>query len=177
MKRLVLAIRCFLRVLASGRLDKELARELGIEPSTAPSPPAPAPAPERRERAIDGALQMLALLQREGRLIDFFMEDISAYPDEQVGAAVRTVHEPCRQALRRYVRLAPVIDGVEGTYVRLAAAGDPAAVRFIGNVPVGARPEGGVLRHKGWRVTRIELPPREAGEDPNVLAPAELEVE
>jgi len=177
LKRLILAVRCFLKVLGRGRLDDELARELGLPVRAASPSPVPGPAAERRERAIDGALQTLALLQREGRLIDFFMEDISAYPDEQVGAAVRTVHEPCRQALRRYVGLAPVIDGVEGTYVRLAAAGDPAAVRFTGNVPVGTRPEGGVLRHKGWRVTRIELPPREAGEDPNVLAPAELEVE
>ncbi|MGB9605704.1 MAG: DUF2760 domain-containing protein, partial [Bryobacteraceae bacterium] len=148
MKRLLLAIRCFFMVLGSGRLSEELARELGLSKPAVPRQERAAPA-ERRERAIDGALQMLALLQREGRLVDFLMEDISAYTDEQVGAAARSVHEPCRAALLRYLRLAPVIDGVEGTYVKLAAVGAPAAVRFVGNVPVGARPEGGILRHKG----------------------------
>lgn len=171
LSKLSLAARCFMAILRSGRLNRELAAELGLE-----EPAARAPAPAgRTETAADGALQILGVLQREGRLLDFLMEDISAYPDEQVGAAVRDVHRQCAAALRRHVRLAPVIDGVEGTYVRLGALAEP-EVKFQGNVPVGARPEGGILRHKGWRATGIELPPL-AAEDPALLAPAEIEVE
>ena len=42
------------------------------------------------------------------------MEDISGYSDEQVGAAVRDVQQQSRQSLERYLKLQPVIDGVEG---------------------------------------------------------------
>jgi len=47
--------------------------------------------------ALDRAVQMLALLQRDGRLVDFLEEDVSSYPDGQLGAAVRTIHSSCRQ--------------------------------------------------------------------------------
>jgi hypothetical protein len=46
---------------------------------------------------------MLTLLQRHGRLIDFLMENTTAYVNTQIGAAVRSVHASCRQALERYV--------------------------------------------------------------------------
>ena len=52
---------------------------------------------------------MLALLQRDGRLIDFLAEDVTPYPDAQLGAAVRSVHESSRQVLERYVKLEPII--------------------------------------------------------------------
>ncbi|MCS7315701.1 MAG: DUF2760 domain-containing protein [Bryobacterales bacterium] len=173
MSRLSLALRCFFAVLRRGRLDRGLAAELGL-PAPQTAPPAPAER-ERSETAADGALRILGLLQREGRLLDFLMEEISAYPDDQVGAAARDVHEHCAAALRRCLRLSPVIDGVEGTYVRLGDLGE-AEVKLLGNVPIGARPEGGILRHKGWRAMRIELP-APAGQDPALLAPAEVEVE
>src|SRR6185369_15628181 len=41
------------------------------------------------------ALQLLALFQREGRLIDFLMQDIAPYSDNDVGVVARTVHEGC----------------------------------------------------------------------------------
>ena len=44
-------------------------------------------------------MQILSILQRDARLVDFLMEDISAYSDEQVGAAVRDVQEQSRQSL------------------------------------------------------------------------------
>ena len=49
------------------------------------------------------------------------MEDVSAYSDDQVGAAVREPHDQCRDALARYFKLMPVIDGVEGTYAKAPA--------------------------------------------------------
>ena len=50
---------------------------------------------------------MLSILQRDARLIDFLMEDISGYSDDQVGAAVRSLHEQSRAALARYITLSP----------------------------------------------------------------------
>jgi hypothetical protein len=103
------------------------------------------------------------------------MEDISAYEDDQVGAAVRSMHDSCREALGRYVQLAPVIDGVEGTFTRLASI-DPASVKLLGNVPPQP-PPGGVLRHKGWRCVKVELPALHGKQDAKVIAPAEVEIE
>ena len=54
-------------------------------PEKVPEPP-PSPLP---------AVQILAALQREGRLIDFLEEDLSAYEDAQIGAAVRNIHQGC----------------------------------------------------------------------------------
>ena len=58
------------------------------------------------------------------------MEDIAAYSDDQIGAAVRELHDQCRDAIARYVTLAPVIDGVEGTLRQGPRAGSqPGEIR------------------------------------------------
>jgi hypothetical protein len=118
---------------------------------------------------------VLSILQRDARLIDFLMEDIAPYTDDQVGAAVRGLHDQCRQALTQYFTLQPVIDGVEGTYTK-TPTGSPEIVKFVGNVPAGV-PQGGVLRHKGWRTATVRLPPVNRKQDMNILAPAEIEIE
>jgi hypothetical protein len=117
----------------------------------------------------------LSILQRDSRLIDFLQEDISAYSDDQVGAAVREMHDQCRDSLGRYLALQPVIDGVEGTFAK-APSTDPNVVKFVGNVPAKP-PAGGTLRHKGWKAAKIDLPALAAKQDATVLAPAELEIE
>lgn len=173
MTRLLQAIRSFFSILFSGRLPADVAAALGLEKAA----PKPSPRPtEPSVRPVDGALQLLAILQRDARLVDFIMEDVSGYSDEQVGAAVRGLHEQCRQALARYLRLSPVIDGVEGTYTK-AESSDPARVKFIGNLPAHGTPAGGTLRHKGWRAEKIDLPPVDRRQDLSVIAPAEIEVE
>ena len=118
---------------------------------------------------------MLAILQRDSRLVDFLMEDISGYSDDQIGAAVRELHDQCRDSLARYVTLSPVIDGVEGTYAK-APAQDPNLVKFVGNVPAQP-PAGGTLRHKGWRAAKVDLPALSGKQDASVIAPAEIEIE
>jgi hypothetical protein len=132
----------------------------------------PAAPPGRR---ADGALQLLGILQRDSRLIDFLQEDIASYEDDQIGAAVRELHDQCRDAIARYVTLAPVIDGVEGTYAK-APAQDANLVKFVGNVPANT-PPGGTLRHKGWRATKVDLPNLPAKQDPTIIAAAEIEIE
>jgi hypothetical protein len=126
----------------------------------------------------DGALQILGILQRDSRWIDFLMEDIASYSDDQVGSAVRAIHNDCKASLTRHVTLTPVIDGVEGTYQKLDAskAPDPNRIKLIGNVPASGKIPGGTLRHRGWMVSSVNLPPL-GKQDPSVLAPAEIEVE
>ncbi len=123
----------------------------------------------------DPAVALLALLQREGRLVDFLREDISAYPDAQVGAAVRAIHASCRNVLDEHLALEPVRTEDEGARVLVENNFDPSAVRLTGNVS-GKPPFRGVLRHRGWRTRRVDLPADALGQDPTIVAPAEVEI-
>jgi len=173
LNRIVLAFRSFFAILFTGKLPVEVAQALGFS-LTKTQPTAPKAAPQARPQ--DGAVQILGILQRDSRLIDFLMEDISAYSDEQVGAAVRSLHDQSRDSLNRYLRLAPVIDGVEGTFTKIDSS-DPSSVKLLGNVPVSGKAPGGLLRHKGWRAEKIDLPPIVSLASASIIAPAEIEVE
>jgi hypothetical protein len=187
--RIVLAFRSFFALLFSGKLPDDIVQRLNLtrrvakgSPNPAqPAAAAPAKATPAAAGPADGAVQMLALLQRESRLVDFFLEDISAYSDDQIGAAVRPVHESCRAVLERHLTLRPVIDGVEGAATRLAAAGidskDTVKLKIVGNVPPDGKVTAGILRHRGWQVEKVDLPALKAGERAMVVAPAEIEVE
>lgn len=176
LNRVFLAFRSFFGILFHGRLSDEVVTTLGLSkhaPAQAVARQAPAAPPARTS---DGALQLLSILQRDSRLVDFLMEDISAYSDDQIGAAVRELHGQARQSLLRYVHLEPVIDGVENTRTTVPGGkADPSTVKFVGNVPAQP-PNAGLLRHKGWRAGKVELPPAPK-EGVNVIAPAEIEVE
>jgi hypothetical protein len=139
-------------------------------PAALPPPP-PVPPAEPSEFA---ALRLLATLQEEGRLVDFFTEDITPYSDEQIGAATRGIHASCRKALHSTITVEPVMPGEEGATVTVPAGFDPAAIRLVGEV-TGTPPFTGVLRHAGWRATSVNLP-RRSGQDPQVIAPAEVEI-
>jgi hypothetical protein len=174
LSRISLAFRSFFGILFSGELAADIASAFGyakpVKEKPAPPPPPPA-------KPSDGALQLLGILQRDSRLVDFLMEDISAYSDDQVGAAVRSLHKQCKGALERYVKLAPAIDGVEGTFTNASAAGSAQAVKFIGNVPAGPPPKGGTLRHRGWKAVQVDLPNIGPKQDMTIIAPAEIEIE
>ncbi|MGB7763128.1 MAG: DUF2760 domain-containing protein [Bryobacteraceae bacterium] len=179
MSRIVLAFRSFFNILFSGTLSDGVLNGLHLTrraaaASKSSAAPKAAPAAAPAVRVSDGALQLLAILQRDARLVDFLMEDIAAYSDDQIGAAVRELHDQCRDSLRRAVALEPVIDGVEGTFAKAPSA-DSSVVKFIGNVPAKP-PSGGILRHKGWKAVKIDLP-AQAGKDATVIAPAEIEIE
>ena len=181
MNRIVLAFRCFFNILFHGELSSEALTELNLSrrtPSPAPSAApktAAAAAPAPVIRTADGALQLLGILQRDSHLVDFLMEDIAGYADDQIGAAVRELHDQCRDAVARYVTLQPVIDGVEGTFTK-APSTDPNVVKFVGNVPAKP-PSGGTLRQKGWRAAKVDLPAIAGKQDATIIAPAEIEIE
>ncbi len=178
-QRISYAARSFFSILARGEVPEDIAPEVVKTPAqitTAPASPVE-PSPVRPvEDSTDRAVQMLALLQREGRLIDFFGEDITPYNDAQVGAAVREVHAGCRKMIEQYVELEPIIEGEEDGPVTVEAGFDPASVKLIGNV-AGQPPLRGLLRHRGWRVTEINLPPLATQESGRaIVAPAEVEI-
>ena len=122
-----------------------------------------------------GAVQLLAILQREGRLLDFLQEDVDSYSDAQIGAAVRDIHRGCKKALAEHMPLEPVLREAENAQVRVDPGFDPSRIRLVGNV-VGEPPFTGALRHHGWRIAKVVLPSPARGTDPSVVAPAEVEL-
>jgi hypothetical protein len=130
---------------------------------------------EKEKKPTAEPLRLLALLQREGRLVDFLLEDIHAYDDAQVGAAVRDIQQKCQTALREHVVLQPVLNKSEGEEVEVHAGFDPSSIRLTGNL-TGKPPFRGILRHHGWRVQKFDLAPPPAGQDEFVVSPAEVEL-
>jgi hypothetical protein len=123
----------------------------------------------------DGALALLALLQREGRLVDFLREPLEGFSDADIGAAVRDVHRGCRKVLDQHLSLEPVMPGDEEAKVAVPKGFDPAEIRLIGEAK-GEPPFPGTLRHHGWRVVDARLPVLADGVDRMVIAPAEVEL-
>ena len=150
--------------------NEEVAQEEKPAPATTEPKKAPPPKP-----TTDAAVQFLGLLQREGRLVDFLREDIQPYDDAQIGAAVRAIHEGCRQTLSEHMMLEPVLGGNEGDEVTVPTDFDPSAIRLTGNVS-GEPPFRGTLRHAGWRAKQVKLPAQPAGQDTKIVAPAEVEI-
>ncbi len=200
--RLWLAIKCFFLILFARRLPAEAAMLLPAEamkgralpPQEAEvveSPPSIGGVPELESTQPmtsplikppapvgDGSLaavQLLAILQREGRLLDFLQEDVDAYSDAQIGAAVRDIHRGCKKALAEHMPLEPVLREPENAQVRVDPGFDPSRIRLVGNV-VGEPPFTGALRHHGWRIAKVTLPSPPRGTDPTVVAPAEVEL-
>ena len=137
-----------------------------------------APAPEPivlKESTPDAALQLLSLLQKEARFIDFIKEDIAAYNDADIGVAARVVHEGCNKAINEHFSLETVRTDQEGSKITLAEGFNASEVRLTGNI-VGKAPFTGTLVHKGWQVTNIRLPKLTAGHNANIIAAAEVEL-
>jgi hypothetical protein len=161
-----LAWRAFTGVLGSAATAGRV--EAALVPPPPPEPPKP-PKPSAEP------LRLLALLQREGRLLDFLLEDISAASDEQIGAGVRELHSKAQAALKEHLALAPVLPQEEGAQVEVPPGFDPSAIRLTGNV-TGQPPFRGTLLHHGWRVQNYMLRPAPEGQDEFVLQPAEVEL-
>jgi len=183
-----LAFVCFFRVLFGRELPAEVvpAKQLPepVKEVPKPAPPkieAAPPAKDDKPRASaaqhqrDGALALLALLQREGRLVDFLRESLDGHSDADIGAAARELHRGCKKVLDQHLSFEPVMPGAEDAPVSVPKGFDPAEVRLIGEAK-GDAPYKGTLRHHGWRVTDAKLPALADGVDRTVIAPAEVEV-
>ena len=180
--RLWLSWICAFRVLFDGQFAARVAalRAVAAEPESLPpagarpvEAPVPSPPVAAPPSVSTGALQLLALLQREGRFIDFVQQDVARFGDADIGAAARVVHEGCRRALRAHASVVSVRREAEGSTVVLESAS--ADVKLVGNV-AGTAPFRGVLRHRGWRVEELTLPTLLGSHDPKLVAAAELEL-
>ncbi len=177
--RIWLSLVCAFRVLFDGEFAARVAAlrdqpERASLPASSPIVAAHASPPVSGAAAKDsGALQLLSLLQREGRFIDFVQQDVAAFSDADIGAAARVVHEGCRRALHAHARIVSVRSEAEGARVTLEHASSD--VRLVGHV-AGVAPFRGVLRHRGWRVEDLALPILIGAHDPRLVASAELEL-
>ena len=135
-----------------------------------------APAPViLKEATPDAALQLLSLLQKEARFIDFIKEDVSAFSDADIGAAARVVHQGCVKAINEHFTLASVSNDPEGSRVTLNPGFDASSFRLTGNI-VGQAPFTGTLVHKGWQVNDLRLPKLTEAHNAKIIAPAEVEL-
>lgn len=157
----------------AGRVQR--LRQPAAPGATPPSTTPQAGAATIKEATPDAALQLLGLLQRTGRFVDFVEEDVTGFSDAEVGVAARLVHDGCRKVLREYFTLQTVRDEVEGSPITLPEGFDAAAIRLSGNV-VGKPPFRGTIAHRGWRITHTRLPKLAAGHDATIVAAAEVEL-
>ena len=130
---------------------------------------------EREQQDKRLFLHLLGMLQREGRFLDFLSENLDAYEDDQIGAAVRSIHENCNKITQKYLSLEPVLVQEEGQSLTLQKGFDTAAIKLVGNVS-GEPPFTGVIRHRGWKTPKVELPTLSAAQDASLIAPAEVEI-
>ncbi len=121
-------------------------------------------------------LHLISVFQREGRLIDFFAEDLSLYEDAQIGAAVRSIHENCKKTVEKYISPKPVIDKDEGDPITINPDFDPDSIKLTGNV-TGDPPFKGIVRHKGWQASKPDIPTLSGSKESKIIAPAEVEIE
>ena len=160
-------------------LSKLLADQSGrpTVKKTMPAPPEDTKADRdariNREKRL--FVHLFSVLQRKGRLMDFLQEDLSLYEDDQIGAAVRSIHENCRKTIDRYLSPKPIMKQTEGEQVEIPSGFDRNAVKLVGNV-VGQPPFEGILRHRGWQLHGIDLPDLSDTENPKIIAPAEVEI-
>jgi hypothetical protein len=170
-RRIAIAISAFFNILSNPVFAAKV-DELHHVQAPAPTPPAPAPL---TQASPDAALQLLGLLQRDARLIDFTQENLTSYSDADIGAAARVVHEGCCKVLREHFTIAPVRQEAEGSRITLLEGFDARAVRLTGNV-VGNAPFKGSVSHRGWRALDVRLPKLVASHDATVLAQAEVQL-
>ena len=156
------------RVLGDASLAAKV--EALAAPAVAERPAEPAP-----EKTPASALALLALLQREGRLVDFLQEEVAAFSDAEIGAAARVVHTGSRKVLQQYLALEPVLADPEGARVTVPAGFNAERIRLTGNV-AGQPPFTGTLKHHGWMAASVRFPAVSAALDPRVIAPAEVEL-
>ncbi len=133
------------------------------------------PEPPKPVKPSGAPLRMLALLQAESRLVDFLMEDIQGYSDEQIGQSVREIHKKAQAALKQHAVIEQVLQGTEGEKATVQKGFDPSAIRVVGNV-TGEPPFTGEIQHVGWRVKELKLATPPEGADEFVLQPAEVQI-
>ena len=176
--RFSVAIRAFFRSLFNAEIAEQIDAILESGGPALAELPAPEPtaAEEPPKPSRSEALTLLATLQREARLVDFFKESLDGYSDAQIGAAVRDIHRDTAAVLQRLFAIEPVVEGEEGRQIEVPAGFDAGCYRLTGNV-TGTPPFNGTVVHHGWRASKCELPAWSGGiKAAEIVAPAEVEL-
>ncbi|MBK8013650.1 MAG: DUF2760 domain-containing protein [Deltaproteobacteria bacterium] len=147
----------------------------GAKANASASAPASAPQSAKTSSPEAVAVTTLALLQTQGRLLDFLAEDIGPYEDADIGAAVREIHRDLKRTINEHFKIVPIRAEEEDARIQIPAGYDPLEVKLVGNV-VGKPPFSGVLKHKGWRAAEVRLPQIQDGTRNLVVVPAEVEI-
>ncbi|MBI4775039.1 MAG: DUF2760 domain-containing protein [Deltaproteobacteria bacterium] len=172
---LTLSLWAILTISFSGPARRTMASGTPVRKTELKPKPAKETVSKPEPSKPDTALVFLSLLQKEGRFVDFLGEDLDGYADEQIGAAVRSVHQGCKKVVAGHLKLAPVWNAEEGSKVNVPEGFDPASIKLTGNVS-GNPTFTGILRHPGWRADKVSWPELSADYDVNIIAPAEVEV-
>ncbi|GGG06026.1 DUF2760 domain-containing protein [Cysteiniphilum litorale] len=125
--------------------------------------------------STESAKQLLSILQKKGRLLDFLAQNLDHYDNEQVATVARVVHDQCKKALESYCTLVPVYHDQENHEVILEANYDKYSVELTGNVVHSTRFKGKLI-HQGWKVEKMHLPKVAKEANLDILQPAEVEV-
>lgn len=117
-------------------------------------------------------ISLLALLQKESRLVDLILEDMEDYSDEQIGGAARQVLRDARECLRSHVQIEPLVEGLEGEVIRIPDTASPVRWRVLGDASAAS----GVLMHAGWVARKVEFPEWTGSQENSmIISPAEVD--
>ncbi|WP_116964583.1 DUF2760 domain-containing protein [Fastidiosibacter lacustris] len=130
---------------------------------------------QQGEMDTNSAKQLLAILQKKGRLIDFLHQNLDHYDDTQVAAVAREIHNKCQKALYGYCSIEPVCLEKENSEITLHSGFDRQSIDLTGNVSETNVLHGRLI-HQGWKIKEIYLPNVTSEANLNILQPAEVEV-
>jgi hypothetical protein len=117
-------------------------------------------------------ITLLALLQKESRLVDLILEDMESYSDEQIGGAARRVLRDARECLQTYVPIEPLVEGREGEMIRVPDTASPLRWRLLGDASASS----GTLLHAGWVARKVQLPEWSGSQENSmIISPAEVD--
>ena len=129
-----------------------------------------------KKQVRSDAVTLLSALQRDARLVDFLMENIKDYKDEQIGAAVRDVHKKSKDVLQKMFAIEPASTLTEGNNIKVPENFDQGLYTLTGKV-TGKGPFNGSVEHAGWKVSKTEIPLwNGSAESASTISPIEVEV-
>jgi hypothetical protein len=157
---LLLAFKAFFKALKDGNSAQLFLEEKQAKP---------------QEKDGGEHIRLLMLLQQEGRLVDFLKEDLTGFTDQQIGGAVRKIHQDCSKTLEEFVTPRPLLQEAEGASITIPQGYDSGAIKIVGQVK-GMPPYRGIVRHRGWKAHKLSLPKHIQPSDPTIINPAEVEI-
>ena len=118
------------------------------------------------------ALTLLAVMQKESRILDLIFDDLDGYSDEQIGGASRQVLRDLRDCLDSHLKIESLVDNQEGDVVQIPDAASPIRWKVIGD----ASAQSGTLTHAGYVAKKVALPEWTGTEESaSIIAPAEVD--